>query len=77
MLLRGMERSQENGAADREKVVLTLTFINLCAVDHSGCHHLIRFTIAEHTLQLVAKASVGEGGGENTQHHMLLHVASG
>lgn len=43
-----------------QRAVLTLTFINLRAVDHSGRHHLVRLSIAENTLQLMAKAPVGE-----------------
>lgn len=59
ILLKGLGTSQENALADVERVVLTLTFVNLCAVDHSGCHHLIRFSITQDTLQLMAKTPVG------------------
>lgn len=70
ILLKGMERSQENEIADKEGGS-TLTFINLCAVDHSGCHHLIRFSITENTFQLTAKAPVGNNNNKKWHYRVL------
>lgn len=57
ILLKGMGATLEYATG---KMLLTLTFINPCAVDHSWCYHFIRFSIAENTLQLMAKTPVGK-----------------